>query len=349
MIVVGIDPHKRTHTAVAIDARGRRLAQQTVPARADGHQQLLGWARRLDGERTWAVEDCRGVTSRLETDLLAAGERVVRVPAHLTGPARGSLRQRGKSDPIDALAVARVALAEPDLPVAQHDQASLEVKLLVDHREDLIAQRTQLVCRLRWHLHQLAPELDIPSRLLHTPYQLDRIAGHLAGLDDGGVRARICADLLAQIQQLSACILQLEEELADRVQRLAPRLLTLQGVGVVTAAKLLGETANPTRFATADKFVMHTGTAPIPVSSGQRSRHRLNRGGNRQLNAALHRIALTQTRLSGPGQVYYQRKLADGKTRLEAMRCLKRHLARVVFHLMLTDYHTRTKLRPAAA
>jgi transposase len=158
MVLLGVDPHKDTHTVVAVEDTGRRLDQTTVAAPTLGHAELIGWARRHwpDG-RTWAVEDCRHVTGRLERDLLAAGERVVRVPPRLMAGARQAVRALGKSDPIDALAVARAALREPDLPSAGHDRASWEVKLLVDHREHLVAERTRTANRLRWHLPPARP------------------------------------------------------------------------------------------------------------------------------------------------------------------------------------------------
>jgi transposase len=163
MVLLGVDPHKDTHTVVAVDQAGRQLGQLTVAARTLGHAELLGWAtRRWAADRLWAVEDCRHVTGRLERDLLAAGERVVRVPPRLMAGARQAVRALGKSDPIDALAVARAALREPDLPTAGHDPASWEVKLLVDHREHLIAERTRTINRLRWHLHQLDPTSNTP-------------------------------------------------------------------------------------------------------------------------------------------------------------------------------------------
>jgi transposase len=163
MVLLGVDPHKDTHTVVAVDQAGRQLGQTTVAARTLGHAELLGWAcQRWPEERLWAVEDCRHVTGRLERDLLAAGERVVRVPPRLMAGARHAVRALGKSDPIDALAVARAALREPNLPTAGHDQASWEVKLLVDHREHLVAERTRAINRLRWHLHRLDPTWSTP-------------------------------------------------------------------------------------------------------------------------------------------------------------------------------------------
>jgi transposase len=160
MVILGIDAHKRTHTLVAVDDAGRKLAERTVPATPEGHLQALQWAARWV-DRRFAIEDCRHVTRRFEADLLAAAEAVVRVPPQLMAGARRGSRQRGKSDPIDALAVARAALREPELPIAQLDGPAREVRLLVDHREDLVAERTRIQNRLRWHLHELFPGLEI--------------------------------------------------------------------------------------------------------------------------------------------------------------------------------------------
>jgi len=333
MVLLGIDPHKDTHTVVAVDQAGRQLDQTTVPARTLGHGELVGWARTRWPERLWAVEDCRHVTGRLERDLLAAGERVVRVPPRLMAGARQAVRTPGESDPIDALAVARAALREPDLPTAGHDQASWEVKLLVDHREHLVAERTRTINRLRWHLYQLDPDLEHATRRLPGP-GLGRIIARLAqAAADAGclVQVRICQAQVTAIGALSDQIGQLDHQLRQRVARLAPSLLSLPGCGPLTAAKLIAETAGVVRFRSEACFAMHAGVAPVPVSSGRTDRHRLSRGGNRQLNAALHRIAITQLRLPGPGQTYYQRRRAQGDATGEAVRALKRRIARAVY------------------
>jgi transposase len=162
MVTIGIDAHKRTHTVVATDEHGRELAARTVGATSDDHFQLVAWAARFP-ERRWAVEDCRHLSRRLERDLLAAGEQIVRVPPKLMANARSAARSFGKSDPIDALAVARAAWREPDLPVAKLDGQEREVRLLVDHREDLVGERTRMINRLRWHLHELSPATHQPS------------------------------------------------------------------------------------------------------------------------------------------------------------------------------------------
>jgi hypothetical protein len=205
MVLLGVDPHKDTHTVVAVDQAGRQLDQRTVPARTLGHGELVGWARMHWPDRLWAVEDCRHVTGRLERDLLAAGERVVRVPPRLMAGARQAVRVQGKSDPIDALAVARAALREPTLPVAQHDQASWEVRLLVDHREHLVAERTRTINRLRWHLHQLDPDLERATRRLPGP-GLRRITAwrEHATADPGSmVQVMTCQAQVTAIQALT--------------------------------------------------------------------------------------------------------------------------------------------------
>jgi transposase len=200
VVMLGVDVHKGTHTTVAADEVGKALAERVVRATDGGHRQLVGWARRHWPQgRVWAVEDCRHVSTRLERALLAAGETVVRVPPKLMAGARSSARTRGKSDPIDALAIARAALREPKLPVAEHDDASRELKLLVDHREDLLGERTRMQNRLRWHLHELDPELDLPARGLDRICVLERLTAWLSTVSTGLV-VRLAAELVADIR-----------------------------------------------------------------------------------------------------------------------------------------------------
>jgi transposase len=350
MVTVGVDVHKQTHTAVGADEVGRQLATRTVRATDAGHLELLRWAHRSwPGEPvTFAIEDCRHVSTRLERALLAAGCRVVRVPPKLMAGARSSARTRGKSDPIDALAIARAALREPNLPVAEHDPVSREIKQLVDHREDLVTQRTQIQNRLRWHLHELDPELDPPARSLDRLKTLDMLAEWLAK-QPPSVTARIAAELVVDIRLLTMRARALERELADRVKAAVPQLLELPGCGTLTAAKIVGETANASRFRSEACFAMHAGVAPIPASSGKTDRHRLARGGNRQLNAALHRIGVTQIRLDGPGREYYERRRANGDTKMEALRALKRRLARIVFTRLNPSTTATAACMPVAA
>ncbi len=334
MIVIGIDPHKQSHSAAAVEReRGELVAERTVRARRVGFEQLLGWARSLGEERLWAVEDCRHVSISLERFLLESGEQVVRVPPKLMAGARRSARQRGKSDAIDALAVARACLREPDLPVAALEGGSREIRLLVDHREDLVGERTRVQQRLRWHLHELEPELELPSGCLDRRVWLERLGRRLARREQS-VQLRICRELVARCRELTRHANELECELGRLVQAQAAPLLELPGCGVLTAAKLLGETAGAGRFADDGRLAMRAGAAPLPASSGNKQRHRLNRSGNRQLNCALHRIAVNQGRWHSPAKAYLARKEAEGKSRKEALRCLKRHLARTIYRLL---------------
>jgi transposase len=348
MIVIGADPHKSTHTVSAVDAlSGELRSSETVSARAAGHGQLLAWGRSLARERIWAIEDCRHVSGSLERFLLARGERVVRVAPKLMVGARRSARERGKSDAIDSLAVARAALREglSRLPEAQLDEASLEIKLLLDHRDDLVSQRTDDQRRLRWHLHDLWPELELPAGCLDRDRWLDKLARKLARAEQTA-RVRVSRELVRAIRERTRRERELERELALLVRAKAPRLLELPGCGPLTAAKLVAETAGFERFCSDAKFARLAGVAPIPVSSGRSDRHRLDRGGNRQLNCALHRVAVTQGRVHPPARALLARKQAEGKTRLEALRCLKRHLARTIWKTM-TNPQTPTLQAPA--
>jgi transposase len=337
MVTLGTDAHKRSHTIVAADAQGRQLGQVTVTATPQGHLRALVWAGQWP-ERTWAIEDCRHLSRRLERDLLAAGEQLVRVPPKLMAAARRGARTRGKSDPIDALAVARAALREPDLPVACLDGVDRQVRLLVDHREDLVAERTRAQQRLRWHLHELEPGWEIPAGALDRSCWLEVVAGRLAAQQ--GIVAEIARELVERCRQLTTRVKELERQIARLVPPLAPSLLDLEGCGPLTAAKLIGETAGMGRFRSRAAFAMHNGTAPIPVWSGHQ-RHRLNRGGNRQLNAAMHRIAVTQLRLGGAGLAYVQRRLAAGDTKTEAIRALRRRISDQVYRRLQADEHHR--------
>lgn len=332
MIIVGIDPHKRTHTAVAVDARtGELLGQRTVPARRHGHERVLRWALALDQEVLFALEDCRHVSGGLERLLLERGVRVRRVPPSLMGQARGAGRTRGKSDAIDALAVARAALAHPDLPTAVLAGPEREIHLLVGHRDDLVAERTRVTQRLRWHLHDLLPALEPPPQAFRRRRWRARAAEALSALPQTA-QVRIAADQLARIEALCAQIEVLEREIDALVRAHAAPLLALPGCGALTAAKIVAEIAGVERFATPAKLARYAGVAPVPASSGKRVRHRLDRGGNRQLNCALHRLAIIQGRCHEPARTFLARKETEGHSHREAIRALKRHLVAVVFH-----------------
>jgi transposase len=328
MIVIGVDVHKHSLTAVAVDEVGRTVAEHCGDV--DG-EQVLAWACSFAGERLWAVEDCRHVTRALECALLAVGESLVRVPPRLTAPHRRSGRTRGKSDRIDALAIARAALQEP-LPNTPHPGETRlhELKLLVDHRDDLVDERRRCQQRLRWHLHELDPRLHVPLGALDRTVWLERLARQLARSEQT-TQVRIARELVRRCRTLTRSILELDRELHERTTSIAPNLLTLPGCGPVSAAKLLCEIGPIERFRTDAQLARHAGVAPLDASSGKHQRHRLDRGGNRQLNCAIHRIAITQRRIHPPARAYLERKQNEGKTRREAIRCLKRQLARTIY------------------
>src|SRR5512133_441284 len=280
MIVIGVDVHKHSLTAVAVDALERTLQDQR--------------------------------------------ERLVRVPPRLTAPQRRRGRTRGKSDAIDALAIARAALQEPGLDGPRPGEQTLrELKLLVDHRDDLVDERRRCQQRLRWHLHELDPSLQVPLGALDRAVWLERLSRQLARREQT-TQVRIARELIARCRSLNRSIGELERELQERTTTIAPRLLALPGCGALSAAKLLCEIGPIDRFRTDAQLARHAGVAPLDASSGKHQRHRLDRGGNRQLNCALHRIAVTQ------GQ-------KEGKSRREAIRCLKRQLARTVFSTLKVE------------
>ena len=335
MIVIGIDPHMKTHTAVAVDSvTGASVGERTVNSDGAGHDELLAWARSLGAERYFAIEDCRHVSGRLERHLLPHGERVVRVPPKLMAGARDSARTHGKSDPIDAACVARAALREPGLPEASLCGPEQDVRLLVDHRDDLVDERKRMQKRLRWHCHDLEVDLDLPPRVLDRFVWLDRLRSVLEGLPET-IRRRIALSELSRIRELTVEIHELEREIRGLMRRLAPDLMAIPGCSAILAAHLVGQTAGFSRFSGEAAFAMHVGCAPLPVSSGKSCRHRLNRCGNRKLNSVVHMIALTQARMHPPAMAYMGRKQAEGMSYREALRCLKRLISRTVFKTML--------------
>ncbi len=337
MIVIGADTHKGSHALAAVDdGTGRVRGQREIKAEEPGHLAAVRWARDLDEERVWAIEDCRHVSGRLEQALLAAGERVVRVAPHRMGASRRGERERGKSDQIDALAIARAVVKDgvEKFPVAYLDEEAMEIRLLFDHRRDLVAERTKVQNRMRWHLLALCPELErsLKARSLSETRQLDRIDRKLRGMP--GARVRVAREQVAQIRSLTRQANALERELLGLINAHRPQLLAEIGCGALTAAILIGRTAGAERYRSDACFARHAGTAPIKCSSGQRDQHRLDRGGDRQLNHALHIIAITRASHDPATKAYLERKQAEGKTRKGALRCLKRHLARRFHHLL---------------
>jgi transposase len=340
MMVFGVDPHKGSHTAVAADELGRKKADKTVKARKEGYRELIAWGRAIaPQDRKWAVEDVRHVASGLVRELLAAGEAVVFIPTRLMAETRSGGRERGKSDPIDALANARAALREDAfLPPARLNGQVLEVRRLADHRDDLVAERTRVMNRLRWLTHDLDPGLA------PAPRALTRAKGR--ALLEAGLRAlpasagrRVALSQLADITRMSAQITVLGKDLEAMLRQLCPQLLAICGIGIVSAARILGETGDVRRFRSPAAYARHNGTAPIPVSSGRPDGpQRLNRGGNRQVNAAVHRAALTQARCHDGARALLERRATQiRETRKAALRVLKRHLSDVIYRALHAD------------
>ena len=340
MIVIGVDTHKRSHTLVALDAAtGATRGQLTIPAGDEGTLNALRFAGELDDERVWAVEDCRHVSGRLERGLLASGDRVVRVAPGLTESSRRAVREPGKSDPIDATAIARAALREgiDSLPVAFLDEQAHEIRVLTDYRDQLVNERVRYINRLRWHLVQIAPHLEAQIRPagLEGPRIRARLARQLGQLPRSP-QLRVAKAILKRICEICREEQALLAELETLVEANCSQLLAERGCGPVTAAIIIGHTAGAKRFPTDACFARHAGTAPIPASSGNTTRHRLHRGGDRQLNRAIHIIALSRARTDPATRVYLDRRHAEGKTKKEAIRCLKRHLARRIWRLLYT-------------
>jgi transposase len=338
MIVVGVDAHKRTHTLVALDAlTGVDRGQRTVAASDDGALDALRFVAQLDRDRVWAVEDCRHVTSRLERALLGAGERVIRVPPALTGESRKASRTPGKSDPIDARAVALAAIRErvETLPVACLDEQAHEIRVLCDYRDQLMHERNRLINRLRWHLVRIAPQIEaqLGPAALKGPRIRARLARQLGQLP-ASPELRVAKAQLRRINAIEKEQRELFAELTALIQAHAPQLLEQRSIGTVTAAVIIGRTAGAQRFRSEACFARHAGTAPIPANSGKTIRYRLHRGGDRQLNRAIHIIALGRVAWDPETRAYIQRRQSQGKTKLEAIRCLKRHIARQIWHLL---------------
>ena len=252
MIVIGADTHKGLQALAAVDeGTGKLRGQREIEADDAGHLAAVRWVRGLGQERVWAIEDCRHVSRRFEQALLAAGERVVRVAPHRMGASRKGEREPGKSDAIDALAVARAVVRDgvERFPVAFLDERAMEIRLLLDHRQDLVAERTRTVNRLRWHLLALCPELEASLKrgAFNKPRTLDRVERKLRNLN-AGARVRIARVQLAYLRVLNRQIDQLHGELAELVAAHRSNLLAEQGCGALVAAILIGRTAGNERF-----------------------------------------------------------------------------------------------------
>lgn len=331
MIAIGIDTHKATLAACAVDALGQPLGEREFDNDPAGHRALLTWADEILPGARIGLEGSAGFGAAAARFLVAAGREVREVPPQLSHRERQRTRRAGKSDPGDALAIARVAAREIELPPVRLADATHEIGLLVEAREDLVAEATRTRNRLHADLVVLVPGYGAKAANL-VALRNRRTAGCLLR-PLRGIQAELARDRLARLGRLMAESKLIEARLAGLVGD--HPLRNLPGAGVLVTAKLIGEVGDVRRFRSADAFAMLAGVAPIPASSGQTQRMRLNRGGNRQLNRALHTIALVQAWHHPPAKAYVARKRAEGKTWREALRSLKRHLARVVFRLLV--------------
>jgi transposase len=332
MVLIAIDPHKSSHTAVAVDEQGVLLEQRRVEAREQ--RQLLRWARQWP-QRRWAIEGAHGLGHQLAQQLVAEGEAVVDVPASLVRRVR-LLAVGDKTDQLDALATAEAALRAESLHAVVAEDERAVLRLLSDRRDELTEERTRSVNRLHRMLRELVPG-GAPVKL--TADQASRL---LRGRRPHGVademRRKLAKNLVADVRRLDRQLKENVQQLEAALRAHGSSLTMLPGIGVILAAKLVGRSGPIERFPSVDHYVAYTGTSPLAASSGETTRHRLSRRGDRQLNRALHMVALTQARMpSSAGHAYVQRRRAEGKSYREALRCLKRHLARVVYRQLVAD------------
>lgn len=336
-MIIGVDPHKRVHTATAVEPGSNRpVGSVEIAASLAGYRQLLRWAGGF-GERRWAVENARGLGRHLAQWLLARGETVDDVPATATARVRELSRGgRRKNDVIDAAAAASVAAWQGDGNPVRVEDVTCVLGLLDERRSNLVGQRTRLVNQLHALLRDLLPggaPTDLTAAAATRLLSTVRPAGPVET-----ARKQLARDLVAEIRDADQRLKTLTGQIADTVTASGTGLTAVDGVGPVIAARLLGRTRGASRFPTAASFASYAGVAPVEVASADKARHRLPRGGDRQLNHTLHMVALTQIRMRNSiGRGYYDTKIAGRKTHNEAMRCLKRRLADHLWRLMIRD------------
>ena len=334
-MIFGIDSHKRTLCICAVDELGRERAVSEFANDPPGHRALTAWAAAVEpGERCFGIEGTGHHAYALARALLEAGEPVLEVPPALADRERRRSR-RGKSDPVDALAIARVAARERDgLEPLRHDPAARDLKLVSDYRQQLVAERTRTANRLHADLLQLAPGYERRvSDLGHGSLAAARRL--LRG--ERSLQGELARRRLAALGRLDREITECERRLRELLRACGTSLTDLPGVGTIVAARIIGEVRDVRRFATRDRFARANGTAPIPASSGERVRHRLSRGGNRRLNWAIHLMALTQARIDPRARAHLARRREEGRTGREAIRALKRHLSDVIYRQLVAD------------
>lgn len=340
-MIIGVDPHKASVTIEVIDDHGVVAARGRFATDNTSYHSMLRYARQSWPHRLWAVEGAGGVGRPLAQRLVADGEQVVDVPAKLAARARVFDTGQGrKTDATDAHSIAAVALRTPDLRRLSREDADLvALRLLVDRRDELSRLRVQILNRL----HRLLAELIAGGAKKDlTPLQAKALLASVRPRDIvGKTRRRMAADQITDLAAVDVKLKAIKKELRDAVHVRGSHLMDLYGVGPAGAARILVDVGNVTRFADRNRFASWTGTAPLDASSGEQIRHRLSRAGNRRLNHVLHIAAIVQIRHDTTGRAYYRRKLADGKTPMEALRCLKRRLSDVVYRQLSQDHERR--------
>lgn len=335
MLVCGIDAHAGSFAVCIVDDLGAAVARMSAPNTPAGHARILGWLTRelaevpvrvgIEGGGNWGL--------RLAWVLTQAGIDVREVPGHYTARERIRLRGAGRSDHRDALAIARIVAREPGLPPVRRDDITRQLKLLVDYRRGLIAERTRTHNRLRRDLAML--ELPQAPRAITTARGVRHVCELLA--TDNRTQAEIARRRATRLAQIDAEITEVTRLLKPLVEATGTTITGLLGISTINAARILGEVGDITRYRNRDAFAAANGTAPIPASSGNTVRMRLNRAGNRRLNHALHQMALTQISHDGPGKDFYRRRRASGDGPLEALRALKRRLSNIVYRQLVAD------------
>ena len=340
MAVIGIDSHKDTLAGCLIDTAARAVQHRELPNTAQGHAELVAWARAAGVDRV-GIEGSGSYGRPAAEALIAAGVATVEVPPQMTAAARRGRLTGAKSDHIDALEIARIAARDHDLRSPRFAGACDELACLVSYRRELVAARTAAINRLHGDLEKIRCGYHTHTAALTSPRGLDAATKLLRG--DTGPRAEIARDRVRQIRQLNRQVDALSTRVVEAVTHSGTTLTDIYGIGPIGAADIIAEVGDPARFETKARFAMANGTAPLQASSGRVRRHRLNRGGNRQLNKAIHTAAIAQISRPGTeGRAYYQRCLDRGKTKRESIRALKRRISdRVWTHLQADLQHPK--------
>jgi len=334
-VIIGMDPHKSSNTIAVLTRDETMLVRRRFQHSDDGLVEMLDAVAGYP-ERVWAIEGANGMGRSIAQRLVAFGESVVDVPAKLATRVRVYSTGHGtKTDAADAVAIARAAIHSPHLRRVLPDDATVAMKLLSDRRKELVGLRTQAMCRL----HRLLREL-IPGGA-PTAISAETAFGLLSDLkpDDPAnvMRLEIAIDHIEDVMRIDRKIDDYTRRIVTEVKAAGTTLTRIYGVGPLNAALIIGEVGDVSRFPSRDHFASYTGSAPIAASSGDHHRHRLNRAGNRTMNHALHIAAIVQVRYDTPGRAYYLRKIAEGKSKKEALRCVKRRISDAVWRQLQVD------------